>query len=183
MQGYNCQAVTTADGLILATGVGTSTVDNQYYLAMVEKAVTAAELITHHRSEHAAEAIGVVLDDASCCTRENLTAPGPDRLIATGKARSLHAAASQNPAQGPPPDHSDPIATMNHRLRTPDGMTAYAQRSHIAETPFGHAKHNLSFRRFTSRGLARAISEWDLHAAVHNIGKIIVHLAGAPLPA
>jgi hypothetical protein len=187
VQGYNCQAVTTSDGLILATGVGTSTVDNQYYLDMVEKAVTAAELIIHYRpadrSEHAAEAIGIVLADAGYCTRENLTAPGPDRLIATGKARDLRAAASQNPAQGPPPDHSDPIAAMDHRLRTPDGIAAYAQRSHIAETPFGHAKHNLGFRRFTGRGLARAVSEWDLHAAVHNIGKIIGHLAGAPLPA
>jgi hypothetical protein len=72
---------------------------------------------------------------------------------------------------------------MTHRLRTPDAMATYAQRSHIAETPFGHAKHNLGFRQFTSRGLARARSEWSFHAAVHNIGKIIGHLAGAPLPA
>ena len=72
---------------------------------------------------------------------------------------------------------------MQHRLRTPQGIATYAQRSHIAETPFGHAKHNLGFRRFTGRGLARARSEWAFHTAVHNIGKIIRHLAGAPLPA
>jgi transposase len=187
VQGYNCQAVTAADGLILATGVGTSTVDNQYYLDMVEKAVAAAELITRTRSadpsEQTAESIGIVLADAGYCTRENLTAPGPNRLIATGKSRDLHAAASMHPAAGPPPDDTDPIAAMYHQLRTPEGMATYAQRSHIAETPFGHAKHNLGFRRFTSRGLARARSEWGFHAAVHNIGKIITHLAGAPLPA
>jgi transposase len=186
VQGYNCQAVTTADGLIVATGVGTSPVDNQYYRDLIEKAVTAAELITSHRgpdSSGQVESIGIVLADAGYCTKDNLTAPGPDRLIAIGKSRDLHAAAIDNPAEGPPPDDSDPIAAMNHRLRTPEGMATYAQRSHIAETPVGHAKHNLSFRRFTSRGLAWARSEWDFHAAVHNIGKIITHLAAAPLPA
>lgn len=187
VQGYNCQAVTAADGLIVATGVGTSTVDNQYYLDMADKAVAAAELITRHRStdpsEPTAESIGIVLADAGYCTRENLTAPGPDRLIATGKSRDLHAAAIDDPAEGPPPEGNDPIAAMTHRLRTPEGMATYAQRSHIAETPFGHAKHNLSFRQFTGRGLARARSEWTFHAAVHNIGKIVNHLAGAPLPA
>ena len=187
LQGYNCQAVTAADGLIIAIGAGTSPADCQYYCEMIEKAVAAAELIVVHRpadaSQQSAESIGVALADAGYCTQENLIAPGPDRLIATGKARDLHTAARQNPAEGPPPEDLDPIAVMDHRLRTPEGMAAYAQRSHIAETPFGHAKHNLGFRRFTSRGLARARSEWNFHAAVHNISKIIGHLAGAPLPA
>jgi transposase len=186
LQGYNCQAVSTADGLIVATGVGTTPVDNRYYRDMIDQAVTAAALITSHRpldTAPRAESIGIVLADAGYCTRENLTAPGPDRLIATGKARDVHHAATEHPTQGPPPDHADPIAAMAHRLRTPEGITQYAQRSHIAETPFGHAKHNLGFRRFTSRGLARARSEWTFHAAVHNIGKILTHLAGAPMPA
>lgn len=188
VQGYNCQAVTAADGLILATGVGTSPVDCEYYREMVERAVAAAELVTSHRppgspDEAAVEPIGIVLADAGYCSRENLTIPGPDRLIATGKARDVHTAASNNPAEGPAQDDIDPIAAMRHRLRTPEGITTYAQRSHIAETPFGHAKYNLNFRRFTGRGLARACSEWAFHGAVHNIGKILGHLAAAPLPA
>lgn len=187
LQGYNCQAVTTGDGLIVATGVGTSPVDSQYYRDMIDKTVSAAQLITGHRQEDpsntATEKIGIVLADAGYCTIENLTAAGPDRLIATGKARDMHLAAIDAPTQGPPPADADPITAMAHRLRTPEGATTYAQRSHIAETPFGHAKHNLGFRRFTGRGLARARSEWDFHAAVHNIGKIITHLAGGPLPA
>lgn len=186
LQGYNCQAVTTADGLIVATGVGTSPVDNQYYCDMIDKTVTAAQLITSHRPEDPsntdATTIGIVLADAGYATIDNLTAPGPDRLIATGKARDMHVAAAEQPAQGPPPEHLDPIEAMAYRLRTPEGVATYAQRSHIAETPFGHAKHNLGFRRFTSRGLARARSEWDFHAAVHNIGKILTHLQ-RPLPA
>jgi Transposase DDE domain len=182
LQGYNCQAVTAADGLILATSVRTSPVDNQYRRDMVDKAVAAAELTTRHRradssGQPAAESIGIVLADAGYCTRENLTAPGPNLLIAIAKSRDLHTAASDNPAEGPPPDDSDLIAAMQHRLRTPDGMARYAQRSLNAETPVEHAKHNLGFRRFTSCGLARARSEWAFHAAVHNIG----HLIGGPL--
>ena len=186
LQGYNCQAVTTADGLIVATDVGTSPVDNLYYRDMIDKTITAAAVIAGHRREdssNTATTIGVVLADAGYCTNENLIAPGPDRLIATGKARAVHAAATNQPAEGPPPEHLDPIAAMAHRLRTPVGITQYAKRSHIAETPFGHAKHNLGFRRFTSRGMARARSEWAFHAAVHNIGKILAHLAAPPLPA
>jgi transposase len=186
LQGYNCQAVTTADGLIVATGVGTSPVDNQYYRDMIDKTVNAAALITSHRQPDTppgAESIGIVLADAGYCTRENLTAAGPDRLIATRTARDVHHAATEHPAQGAAPEDADPIEAMAHRLRTPEGITQYAMRSHIAETPFGHAKHNLGFRRFTSRGLGRARSEWTFHAAVHNICKILTHLAGAPLTA
>ncbi len=66
-----------------------------------------------------------------------------------------------------------PIEAMAHRLRTPDGHTLYKQRSHIAETPFTRAKHNLGFRRFTSRGIARAAAEFNFHALVHNLLKAI----------
>jgi transposase len=188
LQGYNCQAVTAADGLILATDVGTSPVDNQYFRDMVDKTVSAADVIARHRlpqpcDEAEAASIGILLADAGYCTNENLTAPGPDRLIATGKARDVHHAATEKPAEGPPPEHLDPIEAMAHRLRTTEGIAQYAKRSHIAETPFGHAKHNLGFRRFTGRGLARARSEWTFHATVHNIGKILTHLAATPLPA
>ncbi|PBC48514.1 transposase [Rhodococcus sp. ACS1] len=197
LQGYNCQAFTSVDGVILATGVGTGPADYDYFPEMVDKAGKAAQLIDttrRHTNPNPApapapapapeELIGVMLFDAGYCSRENLTAPGPDRLIATGKARDLETAAAENPVTGSPPPHADPIAAMTHRLRTEAGIATYRQRSPIAETVFGHAKHNLGFRRFTSRGLDRARSEWAFHAAVHNIGKILTHLtAGHTLPA
>ncbi|AWK76133.1 hypothetical protein CBI38_31935 (plasmid) [Rhodococcus oxybenzonivorans] len=124
-----------------------------------------------------------MLVDAGYCSNENLTEPGPDRLIATGKSRDLEAAASEQPADGPSPADADPIRARTHRLRTEEGITTYRKRSHIAETPFAHAKHNLGFRRFIGRGLDRATSEWSFHAAVHNIGKILTRLTGDPLPA
>ncbi|WP_420820355.1 transposase [Rhodococcus jostii] len=194
VQGYNCQAFTSEDGLILATGVGTGPADYDYFPEMVDKAGAAAQLIdTTRRGANPAhpdpaaptpeELIGVMLFDAGYCSRENLTAPGADRLIATGKSRDLHRAAADDPASGPA-DTDDPLLAMAHRLRTEAGIATYRKRSPIAETVFGHAKHNLGFRRFTSRGLDRARSEWAFHAAVHNLGKILTHLTGGtPLPA
>jgi hypothetical protein len=90
-----------------------------------------------------------------------------------GKARDVEAAARTEPAQGPAPSDADVIAAMGHRLRTPEGIARYRKRSHLAETLFGHAKHNLGFTRFSRRGLAAATAEWTFHAAVHNLLKAL----------
>lgn len=184
IQGYNCQTVTSSDGLIIATKVGNNLNDATAFVAAMDKAVAAGALIDAHRPDDAAPAgIGVLLADAGYLSAANLTAPGPDRLIAIGKSRDVAAAAREHPAAGPPPADASPVEAMAHRLRTPEGHALYKQRSHIAETPFAHAKHNLGFRRFTSRGIARAAAEFSFHALVHNLLKAIGTGALAPAPA
>jgi hypothetical protein len=182
IQGDNCQAVTSSDGLIIATSVGNNLNDATAFTTTMDKAVAAAELIDAHRPTGPEPAgIGVLLADAGYLSADNLSAPGPDRLIAVGKSRDVAAAAREHPAAGPPPPGATPVEAMAHRLRTADGHALYKQRSHIAETPFGHAKHNLGFRRFTSRGITRATAEFSFHALVHNLIKAIGggHLAPA----
>lgn len=184
LQGYNCQAATSSDGLILATSVGNNPNDATAFPTIMDKTVAAADLIDTHRPATATStdtAIGVLLADAGYLSNDNLTVPGPDRLIAVGKSHDLASAARQHPAAGPPQPDATPIEAMAHRLRTPEGHDLYKQRSHIAETPFAHAKHNLGFRRFTSRGLDRAAAEFSFHALVHNLFKVIG--AGAIAPA
>lgn len=179
IQGFNCQAVTSTDGLFLATGVGNNPADVVAFASMLDKAVAAAELVDNHRPTSApagegdAAGIGVFLADAGYLSEENLTSEGPDRLIAIGKTRRINKTAREQPTAGPPPHGATPIEAMTHRLATPEGHALYAQRGHIAETPFGHAKHNLGFRRFTSRGLHRATAEFAFHALVHNLFKAI----------
>jgi transposase len=181
LQGYNCQAVTSSDGVIIATSVGNNPSDATAFTEMMDKAAAAAALIDAHRPAAPATGIRVLLADAGYLSNDNLTAPGPDRLIAVGKHRELTAAAREHPTAGPPPPGATPIEAMAHRLRTPDGHALYSQRGHIAETPFAHAKHNLGFRRFTSRGTKRATAEFSFHALVHNLFKAIgtAHLAPA----
>jgi transposase len=182
LQGYNCQALTSSDGLILATSVSNNPVDTPTFIPMMTAGIAAATAMHPTTSPADAEppphgGIGMLLADAGYLSHANLTAAGPDRLIAVGKRRAMEAAARAHPTQDPPPPDADPIAVMTHRLRTPEGIAAYRQRSHIAETPFGHAKHNLGFRRFTGRGTTRATAEFAFHAMVHNLTKAFTHTA------
>ena len=111
--------------------------------------------------------------DAGYLSAANLTCRGPKRLIAPGKNTQVRDTARQRPTSGPPPTDASPAQRNAHRIATAAGAALYSRRSHIAETPFGHAKHNLNFRRFTSRGHHRAAAEFTFHAMVHNLLKAI----------
>ena len=62
---------------------------------------------------------------------------------------------------------------MAARLATEEGITAYRQRGHIAETPHGQIKHNMGIRRLATRGKPKAAAEWTFTCAVHNLLKAI----------
>jgi len=169
LQGYNAQAVTSSGGIIVAARVSNNPSDVPAFQPMIAAAAAMAERV-------GADPIGLVLADAGYLSIDNLTAPGPDRLIAVGSRRAMEAAAQTPPSPDDGGGHGAAvIAAMRARLATPDGITAYRQRGRIAETTFGHGKHNLGFRRFTGTGLDRANAEWTFHAAVHNLSKIINH--------
>jgi transposase len=203
IEGYNAQNVVSADGLIIATELTQDTTDAPWFEPMLRRAEDAARLITACRpaapagapgavpaaaegSAQAPSPIGLLLADAGYLSEHNLTASGPDRLIATGRHRDLEKAASgASPPQGSPPQGSPPAAAMAARLATPDGIAAYRQRGHIAETPHGHIKHNMGFRQLSMRGKPKAAAEWEFAATVHNLLKAITagHLTPAALNA
>jgi transposase len=173
IQGYNAQNVTSEDGLIIATALANDPVDWQWFEPMLRRAEAAARLLAGHRpGRHNGGGIGLVLADAGYCSEANLTTSGPDRLIATGKLRDLGKAARGGEAAGRQRARPATIA-MAERLKTADGLTAYHQRGHIAETPHGHIKHNMRFRQLSVRGNAKAAAEWTFTAAVHNLFKAI----------
>lgn len=178
LQGYNGQYLTSQDGVIIGVGLSANPTDSPTFVEMITIGTSAAQMLSAHRPDmcNAQEpGIGLVLADAGYLSKQNLTCPGPDRLIAVGKRRQLEHDARRDPATGPPPDDAGPVAKMAHRLRTPEGIAAYRQRSHIAETPFGDSKHNKQFRRMTGRGLRRARADWAFNALVHNLGKALRH--------
>jgi transposase len=143
--------------------------------------------------------IGTMVMDAGYHSGENLTAEGPDRLIATGKRRDVEKAAREaqtGPTAHPQstgPDHTNPTdpeqtspidaaqadATQRNtqRLATPAGIATYRLRGHIAETPHGHIKHNMGIRTLTRRGLPRATAEWKLICATFNLSRLLGLLA------
>jgi len=191
IQGYNTQNMTSEDGLIIATGLTGDPADCQAFEPMLAKGEQAAALIGAHRPAaspgpdspgQAGGGIGLALADAGYCSEANLTCPGPDRLIAVGKHRDLEKAArGQDDAGG---GWGGPaVRAMRERLKTPDGITAYRQRGHIAETPHGHIKHNIGIRQLSMRGKAAAAAEWKFICAVHNLFKALTagHLTAQAL--
>jgi hypothetical protein len=195
LQGYNTQNMTSQHGLIIATELTNDQNDCPWFEPMLGRAQDAAALIDAHRpaapdpgpgggQDHDDGGIELMLADAGYCSEHNLTCPGPDRLIATGKGRDLEQAARDPDSQGP--DWGGPaIQAMRERLKTPDGIAAYRHRGHIAETPHGHIKHNMGLRQLSVRGKRKASAEWVFAAAVHNLFKALSagHLTSQALDA
>jgi transposase len=183
IQGYNPQNVTSEDDLVIATRLANTPGDVQWYEPMIAEAQAAAAMMAAAGGPGTGE-IGLALADAGYLSEANLTCPGPDRLIATGKRRDLERAAraaAGDAAEGPAP----PIAAMAARLATPDGIAAYRRRGHIGETFHGDLKHNQGIRRLSVRGLPRASGEWTFAVAVRNLRKAITsgHITAQALAA
>ncbi len=207
IQGYNAQNMASEDGLIIATRLTQDTGDVTWFEPMLAAAEAAAALITACRPASAdspgqdtsspgdgapagyrpggedgyAGPIGLLLADAGYCAEDNITAPGPARLVATGKLRDLEKAArgAGDPGQ-PRQPHTTAMAAL---LRTSEGIAGYRRRGHIAETPHGNIKQNKGFRQLSVRGKPKASAEWTLACSVHNLFKAIStgHLTHAAL--
>lgn len=175
VQGYNAQLAVGADHLILAVGLGNEPYDGAWFVPMMTAAQDAAgQLRTArpHRHHDDPERIGCVLADAGYATDANLTAPGPDRLIACSKAYDLQQKAATEPTHHPPPATDSATGQMRHRLRTPDAAATYRRRGATVEPVNGHLKDGIGLRRFARRGLSACLAELNLASAVHNLRRL-----------
>jgi transposase len=177
VQGFNAQLAVTDDQIILAAMLTQTPVDVEAFVPMMGRARDAARLMNQARAR--TKRFGVIVADAGYLSRENLTAPGPDRLIALGKRRDQERAARDDPATGPPPEDADPIEVMGHRLRTAKGIRTYRRRGVTVEPVNGHLKDRIGLRRFARRGLPAANNELQFAAAVANLLKLHRALAAA----
>lgn len=176
VQGYNVQLAVTADHLILALMLTQAPTDIDCLQPMMDAAQAAASTLTENRPEGAGvEEIELVLADAGYCSEDNLTATGPDRLIATGKDREVRAATLSDQPSGQPPPEANVVEKMRHRLRTPAGQAAYRQRGALVEPVNAHIKDQVGLRRFSRRGLTATTSELNLAAAAVNLLKLHRH--------
>jgi len=167
LQGYNAQAAVDANQVVIACSVTNEGNDSPQFLPMMQ--AVAANL-----EEVGADASGsVLLADAGYWSEVNATAPGPDRLIATMKShRQREMSRSLGTTEGPPPPGASAADAMEHRLRTHEGASTYAARSHTVEPVFAGHKDNRGFRRFSRRGLDAVSSEWSLINTTHNLRKL-----------
>ena len=167
VQGYNCQvaSVRVQHGrrLVLAAQISQNANDVRLGVPMMQAAVA--------NTEHAGlGTIDLFALDAGYWSDDNLTAPGPDRVIAPGKNRTMLAELRTNGyATNEPPPDATPAERMRHRLRTQAGAHSYAQRAPTVEPVFADTKHNRGITTFQRRGKTAANSEWNLIHATGNL--------------
>jgi transposase len=170
VQGYNAQAVTTEDQIVIAAEVHVSSAD----FGQLEPMVAAA------RRELARavveEAPDVVLADAGYWHQVQM-----QRLAGEGLTVLVPPDASKR--GGARPGWNGGLYTFMRRvLATDEGGALYAKRQGMIEPVFADTKFNRGVDRFLRRGRAAARSEWRLTNAAHNLLKLWRHTA-APMPA
>ena len=98
-------------------------------------------------------------------------------LIATGRAGHHPTLEERFADPGEAPDTADPVARMEHRLRTPEGKALYAKRKSTVEPVFGIIKHVMGFRQLLLRGLQAVQGEWNWVCIAYHLRRLHV-LAG-----
>jgi transposase len=163
VQGYNAQAVVTAEQIVIAAEISTESLDTGNLHPM---------LIAAEEELHAAgvtEALGVVVADAGywkTSAIEALAGQGLQPLVAPDADRRKE----------PRPGRRGGLYDfMRDVLATDHGAALYRQRQVIVEPVFGQIKANRSADRFLRRGRSAVRSEWRLLAATHNLLKIHRH--------
>lgn len=178
--GLNTQLAVAADYLILAVDVVQDTGDVNQLDPMHNKIEDAVQVL-RDATTNPDLAVGTTLFDAGYNSDHNLTAPGPDRLIAQGKTRQP---AGPTPPAQPPNPNATAREHMAWRLTTPDGKTLYRKRAATVEPVNAHLKDRRGLRRFSRHGLTAANAEAHLAATVTNLLRLATTLhRTTPTPA
>jgi transposase len=164
VQGYNSQIACSDDHLVIGVHVSQDANDLHCWTPTLIAATTQIDAL--------GKTIGLALADNGYFTEDNLTSPGPKRLIAAGSGRDVHHDAKHHPTQGPPPPDLSPTDAMRHTLRDPHQAQRYKRRSATVEPVIGHLKDRIGLRRYARRGLEAVTAELHLAAAALNITRL-----------
>jgi transposase len=176
VQGYNAQAVTTCEQVIVAAELTQDANDLQQLEPMLQ--ATAATLA----AAGIAERPDALLADSGYWSIANLTEieGAPELLIPPAK----HGRQGKPRKDGRPSESkSDGLrAAMAAKLNSEDGKARYAKRKETVEPVFGQVKDVRGARRLLRRGLAACDAEWKLLCGTHNLLKLWRHTHRQPGP-
>jgi transposase len=176
VQGYNAQAVTTCEQVIVAAELTQHSSDLQQLRPML--AATTATLTAAGIPQRP----GTLLADCGYWSIANLTEipHAPQLLIPPAR----HGRQGKPRKDGKPSaSRSDGLrAAMTARLATADGKALYAVRRQTIEPVFGQIKDIRGARRFLRRGLGACEAEWKLLCGTHNLLKLWRHTRSRPAP-
>ena len=170
VQGYNAQAVVTADQVILAASVTREENDVRQLGPMLEEA--RANLVATLPDA----GLGVVLADAGYGFEKGyreLIAHCKELIVAVRKDWKQRRELKEAPApRGRIPQSLGTRERMERKLLTKRGMKLYKKRACIVEPVFGQIKRCLNGGSVSGRGIEFAHGEWNLTCATHNMLKL-----------
>jgi transposase len=170
VQGYNGQAVVSADQIIVAAELTTQANDVRQLVPMLGQAQAIVEAVVGEDAT-----LGTVLADAGYWSDANAATETAEceYLIATTKDwKQRKAMRDAPPPRGRMPKGMSARDRMERRLSTKRGRNLYRLRGQTVEPVFGQMKENQSADRFMMRGEQETKGEWSLHCAAHNLRKL-----------
>ncbi len=166
VQGYNAQAVTTAEQIVIAAEVTIDSPDFGHLEPMI--AATRGELAYAGISDE----LDVVLADAGYWHQVQM-----QRLMGDGLRVLIPPDATKRKGERPG-WQGGLYAFMRRVLASERGGELYARRQVMVEPVFAHTKFNRRCDRFLWRGRSACRSEWRLINATHNLLKLWKHATG-----
>jgi transposase len=171
VQGYNAQAVTTLNQLVVAAELTDEANDVHQLKPMLQATdATLAAAGIDERPE-------ATLADSGYWSIDNLTTipSAPELYIPPAK----HGRQGKPRKDGKPSaSRSDGLrAAMRAKLASEAGKARYAKRRETVEPTFGQIKEQQGARRFLRRGMAACEAEWKLLCGTHNLLKLWRHTA------
>ncbi|HEY3033224.1 MAG TPA: transposase, partial [Streptosporangiaceae bacterium] len=169
VQGYNAQAVTTLEQVIVAAELTQDANDFQQLEPMLT--ATVATLA----AAGIAERPDTLAADSGYWSIANLTQiPNAPQLLIPPPKHGRHGKPRKDGK--PSASRSEGLrAAMAARLQSEDGKTCYAKRKETVEPVFGQIKDARGARRLLRRGLAACEAEWKLLCGTHNLLKLWRH--------
>src|SRR6266567_5928288 len=174
VQGYNAQAVTTLEQVIVAAELTQDANDFQQLHPMLD--ATAATLAAAGIEDRP----GTLAADSGYWSIANLTQiPNAPELLIPPPRHGRHGKPRKDGK--PSASRSDGLrAAMTAKLQSEDGKARYAKRKETVEPVFGQIKDGRGARRFLRRGLRACEAEWKLLCGTHNLLKLWRHTVMRP---
>src|SRR6266542_2893488 len=169
VQGYNAQAVTTVEQVIVAAELTQDANDFQQLepmLTAISRTLAAAGI---------PERPGTLAADSGYWSIANLTElPNAPQLLIPPPKHGRHGKPRKDGK--PSQSNSDGLrAAMTAKLQSEDGKACYAKRKETVEPVFGQIKDGRGARRLLRRGLAACEAECKLLCGTHNLLKLWRH--------
>ena len=165
LQGYNAQAATNEQQIVLAAEVMVSSPDFGHLEPMF--AATGRGL----QAAGVSELPEVVLADAGYWHQEQI-----ERIMATGTQVLIPPDSGRRRGKSTRPGWDGGLyAFMRRVLSTELGDELYGKRQPMIEPVFANTKFNRKITRFHRRGRAAVRTEWRLITAAHNLVKLHSH--------